>query len=155
MRKWHRSGAMTDNRRAKADSEQTSWEQQDTPHGGFAEIEQLTGQRFPLPYSAVDALKERGFTSDELYSIVAPRRTLARRKEKGEYLTVAESDRVLRIQHVSAMAERIFADHEKAHRWLRKRSRVLKEVPLVLLQSETGARLVEEELNRIAYGMFS
>ncbi len=132
-----------------------SWEQTDTPRGSFQEIEQLTGHRFPLPYTSIDALKERGFTNDELYSIVAPRRTLARRKEQGEDLSVAESDRVLRIQHISGMAERIFGDHEKAHRWLRKRSRVLKEVPLVLLQSETGARLVEEELNRIAYGMYS
>jgi putative toxin-antitoxin system antitoxin component (TIGR02293 family) len=133
----------------------SSWEQADTPRGSFHEIEQLTGQRFPLPYDSVEALKERGFTSEELYAIVAPRRTLARRKENGEDLTVAESDRVLRIQHISSMAERIFGDHEKAHRWLRKRSRVLNEVPLVLLQSETGARLVEEELHRIAYGIFA
>ena len=132
----------------------TAWEQADTPRGGFAEIEQLTGQRFPLPYSAVDALKQSGFTNDEVYSIVAPRRTLARRKENGEDLTVAESDRVLRILHIAGIADRIFGDHEKAHRWLRKRSRVLKEVPLVLLQSETGARLVEEELHRIDYGIY-
>jgi putative toxin-antitoxin system antitoxin component (TIGR02293 family) len=132
-----------------------AWEQVDTPRGGFSEIEQRTGQKFPLPYSSIDALKERGFSSDELYAIVAPRRTLARRKEQGEDLTVAESDRVVRIQHISTMAERIFGEPEKARRWLRKRSRVLNEVPLVLLQSETGARLVEEELHRIDYGMYS
>lgn len=130
------------------------WEQPDTPRGGFGEIEHLTGQRFPLPYSSIDALKERGFSSDELYAIVAPRRTLARRKEHGEDLTVAESDRVVRIQHISAMADRIFGDPGKAHRWLRERSRVLNEVPLVMLQSETGARLVEEELHRIDYGIY-
>jgi len=118
------------------------------------EIGQLAGLPFPLPYASVEALKERGFSSEELYAIVAPRRTLARRKESGENLTVAESDRVMRIRHISAMADRIFGDHEKAHRWLRKRSRVLKEVPVVLLQSETGARLVEEELYRIDYGVY-
>ena len=101
-----------------------SWQQADTPRGSFEEIEQLTGQRFPLPYTSIDALKARGFTSEELYSIVAPRRTLARRKENGEDLTVAESDRVLRIQRISDMADRVFGDHEKAQRWLRKRSRV-------------------------------
>lgn len=114
----------------------------------------MTGQPFPLPYASVEALKERGFSSEELYAIVAPRRTLARRKESGENLTVAESDRVMRIRHISDMADRIFGDREKAHRWLRKRSRVLKEVPVVLLQSETGARLVEEELYRIDYGVY-
>jgi putative toxin-antitoxin system antitoxin component (TIGR02293 family) len=146
---------MARNPRAKTNAKSASWEQADTPRGSLQEIEQLTGHRFPLPYTSIDELKERGFTNDELYAIVAPRRTLARRKENGEDLTVAESDRVVRIQHISDMAERIFGDNEKAHRWLRKRSRVLNEVPLVLLQSETGARLVEEELNRIAYGMFS
>jgi putative toxin-antitoxin system antitoxin component (TIGR02293 family) len=146
--------AMARNARTKPDPG-LSWEQGDTPRGSLHEIGQLTGQPFPLAYASIDALKERGFTSEELYSIVAPRRTLARRKERGENLTIGESDRVLRIQHISDMANRIFGDHEKAHRWLRKRSRVLNEVPVVLLQSETGARLVEEELHRIAYGMYS
>lgn len=140
--------------RPKHEGGSPPWEQVDTPRGSFQEIEQLTGQRFPLPYASIENLKEQGFTSEELYAIVAPRRTLARRKESGEDLTVAESDRVLRIKHISAMADRIFGDHEKAQRWLRKRSRVLNEMPVVLLQSETGARLVEEELHRIDYGIY-
>lgn len=139
----------------KVEAAKTTWEQENVSQGGFHEVEQITGQPFPLSYASIDALKALGFSNDELYSIVAPRRTLARRKEVGEDLTVAESDRVLRIKHISTMADRVFADHEKAQRWLRKRSRVLNEVPLVLLQSETGARLVEEELHRIAYGMYS
>jgi len=145
---------MARNARTKTDAGPASWEQADTPRGSLQEIGQLTGQPFPLPYASIDALKERGFTSEELYSIVAPRRTLARRKERGENLTIGESDRVLRVRHISDMADRIFGDHEKAHRWLRKRSRVLNEVPVVLLQSETGARLVEEELHRIDYGIY-
>lgn len=145
---------MARDRIAKPPTPTAAWDQAETPRGGFAEIEQLTGQPFPLPYASIDALKKRGFTNDELYAIVAPRRTLARRKEQGEDLSVAESDRVVRIQHVSGMAERIFGDHEKAYRWLRERSRVLNEVPLVMLQSETGARLVEEELHRIDYGIY-
>lgn len=132
-----------------------SWEQAETPRGSFKEIEQRTGQRFPLPYDSIDALKALGFTSEELYAIVAPRRTLARRKERGENLTVAESDRVLRLQRISGHTDRVFGNREKAQRWLRKKSRVLNEVPMVLLQSETGAHLVEEELHRIDYGMFA
>jgi putative toxin-antitoxin system antitoxin component (TIGR02293 family) len=145
---------MTRNKRTKKEVEGGSWEQGETPRGSLQEIEQLTGHQFPLPYDSVEALKRRGFTSDELYAIVAPRRTLARRKERGEDLTIGESDRVLRIQHISSMADRVFGDHEKAQRWLRERSRVLNEAPLVLLQSETGARLVEEELHRIDYGVY-
>lgn len=141
-------------RQTPAKVETASWQQVDTPRGSFEEIEQLTGQRFPLPYTSIDTLKAHGFTSEELYSIVAPRRTLARRKESGEDLTATESDRVLRIQRISDMADRVFGDHEKAQRWLRKRSRVLNEAPIVLLQSETGAHLVEEELHRIDYGVY-
>lgn len=68
-------------------------------------------------------------------------------------LTTTESDRALRFERISTMADRVFGNHEKAQRWLRKRSRVLNQVPIDLLQSEAGARLVEDELNRIAYGI--
>jgi putative toxin-antitoxin system antitoxin component (TIGR02293 family) len=133
-----------------------SWEQTDTPRGSFQEIEQLTGHRFPLPYTSIDALKERGFTNDELYSIVAPRRTLARRKERGEDLTATESDKVLRLQRISDMADRVFGNHEKAQRWLRSEIIALDGArPIDLLASETGANVVFEELIRIDYGMFA
>ena len=131
-----------------------AWEQISTPHGGFREGEVAPG-KFQLPPDSIDNLKALGFTSDEIYRIVAPRRTLARRKELNQRLTTSESDRVLRLERISAMADRVFANHEKAQRWLRKRSRVLNETPIELLQSETGATLVEEELHRIDYGMFS
>lgn len=67
-------------------------------------------------------------------------------------LTITESERSLRLR-ISTMADRVFGNHERAQRWLRKRSRVLNEPPINLLQSETGAMLVEEELSRIAYGI--
>ncbi|UVK37522.1 DUF2384 domain-containing protein [Mesorhizobium sp. AR10] len=113
-----------------------------------------TGQ-FLVSFTKVEELRHRGFSNDEIYKIVGSRRTLARRKERSEKLTVSESDRVLRLERISTMADRVFGDHEKAQRWLRKRSRVLNEAPIKLLQSETGASLVEEELNRIDYGIFA
>jgi putative toxin-antitoxin system antitoxin component (TIGR02293 family) len=137
------------------DDADPSWEQEETSGGGFREIEALSGYRFPLRYDSIEALKLRGFASEEIYSIVAPRRTLARRKEQNENLSVTESDRVIRLNRISDMADRVFGNREKAQRWLRKKSRVLREAPIVLLQSETGARLVEEELNSIDYGMFA
>ncbi|MER8866374.1 DUF2384 domain-containing protein [Mesorhizobium sp. M0751] len=112
-------------------------------------------ERFLVHVTRVEGLRQRGFSSDEIYKIVGPRRTLARRKERNETLTIAESDRVQRLERVSAMADRVFGSHEKAQRWLRKRSRVLNEIPINLLRSETGAVLVEEELHRIDYGIFA
>ena len=104
---------------------------------------------------SIDKLRDYGFSSDELYRFVAPRRTLARRLEKKEPLTVRENDNAQRIIHISEMADRIFGQREKAQRWLRKPSRALNGVvSLDLLESETGARLIEEELYRIEYGIF-
>jgi putative toxin-antitoxin system antitoxin component (TIGR02293 family) len=104
---------------------------------------------------SIEELKDYGFSSEELYTLVAPRRTLARRLQKKEPLTVRENDNVQRIIHISEMADRIFGERAKAQRWLRKPSRALNGVvPLDLLASETGARLVEEELYRIEYGIY-
>lgn len=120
-----------------------------------AELASVATDRFLVPVARVDELRQRGFSNDEIYKIVGPRRTLARRKERNETLTIAESDRVQRLERISAMADRVFGNHEKAQRWLRKRSRVLQEIPINLLQSETGAVLVEEELHRIDHGIFA
>jgi putative toxin-antitoxin system antitoxin component (TIGR02293 family) len=106
--------------------------------------------------SELDTLNQLGFSNDEIYRIVAPRRTLARRREKNERLSVAETDRVLRMKRVVEYAERVFGDPTKAHRWLREPSRALnKAVPIELLETEEGARIVENELGVIDYGMFA
>lgn len=106
--------------------------------------------------SELDELAKHGFSNEEIYRIVAPRRTLARRKEKNERLSVVETDRVLRLKSIVAEAERVFGDAEKAHRWLRKPCRALENaVPLELLETETGAKIVENELGLIDHGMFA
>ncbi|MDX8492377.1 DUF2384 domain-containing protein [Mesorhizobium sp. VK22B] len=130
---------------------------QPKPEARFADtaMPDVATARFLVPVARVDELRQRGFSNDEIYKIVGPRRTLARRKERNETLTIAESDRVQRLERISAMADRVFGNHEKAQRWLRKRSRVLQEMPINLLQSETGAVLVEEELHRIDHGIFA
>ena len=106
--------------------------------------------------SELDDLNKLGFSNDEIYKIVAPRRTLARRKEKNERLSVVETDRVLRLKHVVEFAETVFGDAEKAHLWLREPCRALdKSVPMELLETEAGANLVRDEIGRIQYGMFA
>lgn len=113
------------------------------------------GDLLPMDAGVLDKLREYGFTSEELHRLVAPRRTLSRRIQNREPLTIREGDSAQRILHISEMADRIFGDRQKARRWLRKPSRALNGVvPLDLLASETGARLVEEELHRIEYGIY-
>ena len=111
---------------------------------------------FPAPVDKIDRLRDLGFTNEEIYRIVAPRRTLARRKEKGERLSPTESDRVLRLERIAEQADSVFGSHEKAQRWLRSEIIALDGArPIDLLESETGAHVVYEELVRIDYGIFA
>jgi putative toxin-antitoxin system antitoxin component (TIGR02293 family) len=106
--------------------------------------------------SELDRLHKHGFSNDEIYKIVAPRRTLARRKANNEPLSDAEADRAFRMEKIVQMAERIFGNPEKAHDWLRGEIRALdRAIPIELLQTERGANIVEEELHRIDFGMFA
>lgn len=96
------------------------------------------------------------FTVEEIASVVTPLRTLQRRIAKGEALTEEETDRAVRLARIADHAERVFGDHEKAGRWLRKANATLEgRKPIELLRTETGARKVEEALIRIDHGIFA
>ncbi len=104
----------------------------------------------------VNELARQGYSERELSDLVVPKRTLARRRSENELLTVEETDKALRLRRIAALAEQVFADRAKAHRWMRKPKRSLSgETPLAFLASETGARVVEEMLLRIEHGIFA
>lgn len=106
--------------------------------------------------AALGDLSRHGYSEDEIFALVVPKRTLARRKAANEPLTVEETDKAVRLARVAALAERVFGDAGKAHRWLRKAKRELKgETPVAYLASEAGARVVEEMLFRIEHGIFA
>jgi len=106
--------------------------------------------------AALGDLSRRGYSEDEIFALVVPKRTLARRKAANEPLTVEETDKALRLERIAVQAERVFGDADKAHRWLRKAKRELNgETPLAWLASEAGARVVEEMLFRIEHGIFA
>src|ERR1044072_2608852 len=101
-------------------------------------------------------LSRHGYSEDEIFALVVPKRTLARRMAANEPLTIEETDKALRLERIAVQAERVFGDADKAHRWLRKAKRELKgETPLAYLISEAGARMVEEMLLRSEHGMFA
>ena len=102
------------------------------------------------------ALSQRGYSDDEIFGLVVPKRTLMRRRANAEPLTVEETDKALRLERIAVQAERAFGEPAKAHRWLRKPKRELSgETPLAYLASEAGARVVEEMLHRIEHGIFA
>jgi putative toxin-antitoxin system antitoxin component (TIGR02293 family) len=106
--------------------------------------------------NALDTLYRHGYSADEVFALVVPKRTLARRKAANEPLTVEETDKALRLERIAAQAERVFGAPEKAHRWLRKPKHALQgETPVAYLATEAGARVVEEMLGRIEHGMFA
>jgi len=105
---------------------------------------------------ALRSLEEHGYSQDEIFALVVPKRTLARRVKRHEPLTVEETDRAVRLARVAELAERIFGDKQKAHRWLRKPKLALgRATPLTYLASESGARTVEEMLWRIDSGILA
>jgi putative toxin-antitoxin system antitoxin component (TIGR02293 family) len=106
--------------------------------------------------AALTELARHGYSEEEIFTLVVPKRTLARRRAADEPLTVEETDKALRLARIAVQAERVFGEPEKAHRWLRKAKRDLKgETPLAYLASEAGARVVEEMLHRIEHGIFA
>ena len=111
-----------------------------------------------LPAGSVTALAERLRVSNGVLSrtLGIPQRTLTRRVSQASLLTPAESDRTVRMARVYASAIEMIGDEEKAIQWLSTPNRALGgSRPLDQLDTDTGARMVEDVLGRIAYGVYS
>jgi putative toxin-antitoxin system antitoxin component (TIGR02293 family) len=113
--------------------------------------------RSGLPYDALEAVATRfEIPQESLARVLAlPSRTLARRK-KERRLRAAESDRLLRLSRVAALAEDVLGSREKAAAWLRRPNRALGgHNPLNQLDTDLGAHQLEQILLRIAHGVYS
>jgi putative toxin-antitoxin system antitoxin component (TIGR02293 family) len=142
-----------------------AYRQGETGHRGFADagvIKDLGLARVQDAPSvratpqSLTALGEHGYSQDEIHMLVIPKRTLARRIASKEALTVEETDKALRLERMARLATRVFGNPDKANRWMRKPKHQLGgETPLAYLSSEAGARVVEEMLDRIDYGIFA
>jgi len=83
-------------------------------------------------------------------------RTLTRRLSRHSRLTAAESDRTVRLARVYAVAVEMIGNAEKATQWLSTPNRALSgAVPIDELDTDLGAKEVENILGRIAYGVYS
>lgn len=111
-----------------------------------------------LPANSVAVLAERLDLGNTVLSkkLGIPRRTLTRRLSQRSRLTAAESDRTVRLARVYANAVEMIGDEDKAAAWLQTPNRALAgERPLDQLDTDIGAREVEDILGRIAYGVHS
>jgi putative toxin-antitoxin system antitoxin component (TIGR02293 family) len=123
-----------------------------------ATLEDLRARRAAgLPYASLDAVSSAYHigAKDLVRILELPLRTLARRK-KERRLHAHESDRLLRLGRVAALAEEVLGSREKATRWLHAPNTALGgDPPLRRLDSDLGARQVEEVLERISHGVYS
>lgn len=82
-------------------------------------------------------------------------RSLQRRRRSGR-LARFESDRLYRLARIMAVASECLGDAERARRWLKRPNRALGGLaPVAAIDTEPGARQVENLLGRIAYGGIS
>lgn len=119
-------------------------------------LEQLRlGVRRGLPFPAFLALAANYGLPKAAVSIVlrTPERTLMRRKKEARFLA-DESDRLVRVARIAVLAEETLGQRDKAGRWLQKANRALGgATPLDHLDTELGARQVEQVLGRIGHGI--
>jgi len=109
-----------------------------------------------LPAAAIKFLVRGGLSDAEVYQLIVPRRTLAHRIAKRQPLSKEESDKAVRVARITAMAEQVFGEPERAWRWLRKPKRRFDgKTSVEMLATEAGARLVEEMIVQIDHGIFA
>ena len=113
--------------------------------------------RVGFPPAVVEELmRASGLTLKELASALdlSPR-SLQRRRRTGR-LARYESDRLYRLARIVALANQYLGDHGRAMRWLKHPNRALGGLaPVAAIDTELGARQVENILGRIAYGGIS
>jgi putative toxin-antitoxin system antitoxin component (TIGR02293 family) len=112
--------------------------------------------RAGLPYEAlVQAAKYFGFSAEQAaVKLRLPVRTLARRKQSWR-LDVFESERVVRLAAIQADALAAIGDCRRSREWILTDNRALGGVsPLSLLDTDVGARVVEDMLIRAGYGVY-
>jgi putative toxin-antitoxin system antitoxin component (TIGR02293 family) len=107
-----------------------------------------------FPQRVVDELMEAAHLSvkEVAAALDLSSRSLQRRRRQGR-LARYESDRIYRLARIIALARSSLGSRAAAARWLKRPNRALGgQAPLSVIDTEIGARAVENVLGRIAYG---
>ena len=109
-----------------------------------------------FPHAVVEELlRASGLTLKELADALDLSVRSLQRRRRGR-LARFESDRLYRMARLLALARESLGDGHRASRWLKRANRALGGVPPVsTLDTELGARQVENLLGRIAHGGIS
>jgi putative toxin-antitoxin system antitoxin component (TIGR02293 family) len=110
---------------------------------------------FP-PAVVEELMHASGLTLKELASALDLSSRSLQRRRRGGKLARYESDRLYRLARLVAIANQYLGDQERARRWLKHPNRALGGIaPISAIDTEVGARQVENILGRIAYGGIS
>src|ERR1700719_3744420 len=106
-----------------------------------------------FPHAVLEELmRASGLTLKELADALALSSRSLQRRRRGR-LARFESDRLYRLARLLALARETLGDGARAGRWLKRTNRALGGVaPIAAIDTELGARQVENLLGRIAYG---
>ena len=119
------------------------------------DLREAIREGFP-PAVVENLMRASGLTLKEVAGALdlSPR-SLQRRRRSGK-LARFESDRLYRLARTMAIASDYLGDAERARHWLKRPNRALGGLaPLAAIDTELGARQVENLLGRIAYGGIS
>jgi len=125
------------------------------PLSSERDMREAIREGFP-PAVVEELMRASGLTLKELASALdlSPR-SLQRRRHGGR-LAQHESDRLYRLARIVAIANEYLGDHTRALHWLKHPNRALGGLaPVAAIDTELGARQVENLLGRIAYGGIS
>jgi len=119
------------------------------------DLQEAIRQGFP-PAVVEELMQASGLTLKELAeSLDLSARSLQRRRRSGR-LARFESDRIYRLARIVALARQSLGGGDLALRWLKRPNRALGgSAPVAAIDTEVGARQVENVLGRIAYGGIS
>ena len=110
-----------------------------------------------LPFNYFEQIcKEVEIPESHLTSLIRiSTRTLANRKKKGVF-SFTESERLFRIKRVYNIALKVFEDTDLTKKWFKNSLFYLQgQAPIDFLDTEIGAREVENLLGRVEHGVFS
>lgn len=96
-------------------------------------------------------------TESSMRSLGMSMRTLQRRKgHPAERLTREQSARAWQLAEILTKASEVFGSQQKAERWLETPATGLnREMPIALLATPEGAKIVDDYLTRLDYGVYT
>lgn len=111
-----------------------------------------------LPFKMLDEVAAAaGVGRLALAEVIGLSRTTLSRRRDADALKPAESDRLVRLARLVAMAHELMrGDGAAARRWLQEANELIEgESPLERASTEVGGREVEELIGRLRHGVFS